>query len=111
MDSGAGNPSGSTGSKGKRAGCAPAYAAQGDADLCCHEVLLVHGHLLATRTTRFFSAELLSSWLPPGFAGAQGYSSPGARLCLSCAQLHNVPFGPPLQPLEVPVLEFTDCSP
>lgn len=33
-------------SKEKRAGCAPARAAQGDADiLCCHEVLLSHGHL------------------------------------------------------------------
>lgn len=71
---------------------------------------------LATRAPRFFSAELLTSWLPPASAGAWGCYSPGGGLCISHVQFHNVPVGPLLQPLKGPVhggpaLEFIDCSP
>lgn len=72
--------------------------------------------LLAMRIPRTSSTELLSSWLPPASTGAQGYSPPGSGLCISLAQLHNVPAGPLFQPPKVPVhdgpdLELINCSP
>lgn len=78
---------------------------------CCLMVTL-----LAMRIPRTSSTELLSSWLPTASTGAQGYSPPGSGLCISLAQLHNVPAGPLFQPPKVPVhdgpdLELINCSP
>lgn len=81
------------GAKGR--GCAPARAAQGDTDLlCCHDVLLAHGHLVGHQDLLCRAAFQLAA---PRLYWCRACSCPGAGLCISRAQLHNVPVGPLLQ--------------
>ncbi|KAK4818263.1 hypothetical protein QYF61_009968 [Mycteria americana] len=52
-------------------------------------------NLLSTRTPRSFSVKLLFSWVAPSIYGCMDFT-------ILLVELHEVPFGPFLQPVEVP---------